>query len=37
MPEEIAYQSLYRKYRPQGPGEVIGQENVIRDLVVAIM
>src|SRR5712691_2856309 len=28
--EEIAYQSLYRKYRPQSPDEVIGQEHVIR-------
>jgi DNA polymerase-3 subunit gamma/tau len=34
--EEIAYQSLYRKYRPQTPDEVIGQEHVIRALVGAI-
>ena len=36
MAEEIAYQSLYRKYRPQSPDEVIGQEHVIRALVGAI-
>jgi DNA polymerase-3 subunit gamma/tau len=26
------YQSLYRKYRPQGPQEVLGQEHVVRAL-----
>lgn len=26
------YQSLYRKYRPQGPHEVLGQEHVVRAL-----
>ncbi|HEX5148192.1 MAG TPA: DNA polymerase III subunit gamma/tau, partial [Candidatus Limnocylindrales bacterium] len=26
------YQSLYRKYRPQGPLEVLGQEHVVRAL-----
>jgi DNA polymerase-3 subunit gamma/tau len=30
--EEKQYQSLYRKYRPQGPGEVLGQDHVIRAL-----
>src|SRR5437764_1247825 len=30
------YQSLYRKYRPQSPGEVLGQEHVVRGLVGAI-
>src|SRR5947207_6825275 len=30
------YQSLYRKYRPQSPAEVLGQEHVIRALVGAI-
>jgi DNA polymerase III subunit gamma/tau len=30
--EDQPYQSLYRKYRPQGPGEVLGQEHVIRGL-----
>jgi DNA polymerase III subunit gamma/tau len=30
------YQSLYRKYRPQSPGEVLGQEHVVRALVGAI-
>jgi len=30
------HRSLYRKYRPQGPSEVIGQEHVIRALVGAI-
>ena len=32
MAEDQPYQSLYRKYRPQGPGEVLGQEHVIRAL-----
>src|SRR5438552_10334969 len=31
MAEE--YQSLYRKYRPQAPSEVLGQEHVVRALV----
>src|SRR6059036_3427089 len=30
------YQSLYRKYRPQSPGEVLGQEHVVRALVGAV-
>jgi DNA polymerase-3 subunit gamma/tau len=30
--EERQYRSLYRKYRPQGPGEVLGQDHVIRAL-----
>jgi DNA polymerase-3 subunit gamma/tau len=30
------YQSLYRKYRPQGPGEVLGQEHVVRALMGAV-
>ena len=30
------YQSLYRKYRPQTPGEVRGQEHVVRALVGAV-
>jgi DNA polymerase III subunit gamma/tau len=34
--EDIAYQSLYRKYRPQTPDEVIGQDHVIRALVGAV-
>jgi DNA polymerase-3 subunit gamma/tau len=34
--DERQYQSLYRKYRPQGPGEVLGQEHVIRALVGAV-
>ena len=32
MAEERQYQSLYRKYRPQGPQEVLGQEHVVRAL-----
>ncbi len=36
MAEEKQYQSLYRKYRPQGPGEVLGQEHVIRALMGAV-
>ncbi|MDP9341453.1 MAG: DNA polymerase III subunit gamma/tau [Actinomycetota bacterium] len=31
--EEKQYQSLYRKYRPQVPEEVLGQEHVVRALV----
>jgi DNA polymerase-3 subunit gamma/tau len=34
--EEKHYQSLYRKYRPQGPQEVLGQEHVIRALMGAV-
>jgi DNA polymerase-3 subunit gamma/tau len=34
--EEKQYQSLYRKYRPQGPREVLGQEHVIRALMGAV-
>jgi DNA polymerase-3 subunit gamma/tau len=30
------YQSLYRKYRPQGPNEVLGQEHVVRALMGAV-
>jgi len=30
------YRSLYRKYRPQEPGEVLGQEHVIRALAGAV-
>ncbi len=36
MADESAYQSLYRKYRPQSPDEVIGQEHVVRALVGAV-
>ncbi|MEW6059537.1 MAG: DNA polymerase III subunit gamma/tau [Actinomycetota bacterium] len=36
MADKRQYQSLYRKYRPQGPGEVLGQEHVIRALVGAV-
>lgn len=32
MAEDKPYQSLYRKYRPQGPAEVLGQDHVIRAL-----
>jgi DNA polymerase-3 subunit gamma/tau len=34
--EDKPYQSLYRKYRPQGPTEVLGQEHVVRALVGAV-
>src|SRR6059058_3316322 len=34
MAEE--YQSLYRRYRPQSPADVLGQEHVVRALVGAI-
>jgi DNA polymerase-3 subunit gamma/tau len=34
--EDKQYQSLYRKYRPQGPGEVLGQEHVVRALMGAV-
>ena len=36
MADEKQYQSLYRKYRPQGPNEVLGQEHVIRGLMGAV-
>ena len=36
MAEEKHYQSLYRKYRPQTPSEVLGQEHVIRVLTGAV-
>ncbi|HEX9122291.1 MAG TPA: DNA polymerase III subunit gamma/tau [Actinomycetota bacterium] len=36
MADEKQYQSLYRKYRPQGPNEVLGQEHVIRALMGAV-
>ena len=32
MADDKPYQSLYRKYRPQGPSEVLGQDHVIRAL-----
>ncbi len=32
MAEEIPYRSLYRKYRPQAPDEVVGQDHVVRAL-----
>jgi DNA polymerase III subunit gamma/tau len=34
--EDKQYQSLYRKYRPQVPEEVLGQEHVVRALVGAM-
>ncbi|HEX2089989.1 MAG TPA: DNA polymerase III subunit gamma/tau, partial [Actinomycetota bacterium] len=36
MAEDSGYQSLYRKYRPQAPDEVIGQDHVVRALVGAV-
>ena len=30
--DEKQYQSLYRRYRPQGPHEVLGQDHVVRGL-----
>ncbi|GIU99810.1 MAG: hypothetical protein KatS3mg014_1426 [Actinomycetota bacterium] len=33
---EEQYQSLYRKYRPQGPNEVLGQDHVVRALMGAV-
>ncbi len=36
MTDEKQYQSLYRKYRPQGPQEVLGQDHVIRALMGAV-
>ena len=32
MADDKPYQSLYRRYRPQGPAEVLGQDHVIRAL-----
>jgi DNA polymerase III subunit gamma/tau len=34
--EDTPYRSLYRKYRPQAPDEVVGQEHVVRALVGAV-
>jgi DNA polymerase III subunit gamma/tau len=34
--EDKPYLSLYRKYRPQGPTEVLGQEHVVRALMGAV-
>jgi DNA polymerase III subunit gamma/tau len=34
--EETPYRSLYRKYRPQSPDEVVGQDHVVRALTGAI-
>jgi DNA polymerase-3 subunit gamma/tau len=34
--EDKPYQSLYRKYRPQGPTDVLGQEHVVRALMGAV-
>jgi len=36
LAEEKQYQSLYRRYRPQGPHEVLGQEHVVRGLMGAV-
>jgi DNA polymerase-3 subunit gamma/tau len=36
LAEEKQYQSLYRRYRPQGPDEVLGQEHVVRGLMGAV-
>ncbi len=36
MAEEKAHQALYRRYRPQTPAEVLGQDHVIRALTGAI-
>ena len=36
MAEETPYRSLYRKYRPQAPDEVVGQDHVVRALVGAV-
>ena len=33
---EETYQALYRKYRPQSPDEVVGQEHVVRALIGAV-
>jgi len=34
--EPRQHRSLYRKYRPQSPGQIIGQEHVVRALVGAV-
>jgi len=34
--EETPYRSLYRKYRPQAPDDVVGQDHVVRALVGAV-
>jgi DNA polymerase III subunit gamma/tau len=36
LADEKQYQSLYRRYRPQGPHEVLGQEHVVRGLMGAV-
>ena len=36
MAEDKPYQSLYRKYRPQGPAEILGQDHVVRALMGAV-
>jgi DNA polymerase-3 subunit gamma/tau len=36
LADEKQYQSLYRRYRPQGPDEVLGQEHVVRGLMGAV-
>jgi DNA polymerase-3 subunit gamma/tau len=36
LAEDRPYQSLYRKYRPQRPTEVLGQEHVVRALMGAV-
>jgi DNA polymerase III subunit gamma/tau len=32
LADDKPYQSLYRKYRPQGPSEILGQDHVVRAL-----
>jgi DNA polymerase-3 subunit gamma/tau len=32
LADDKPYQSLYRKYRPQGPDEILGQDHVVRAL-----
>ena len=36
MAEERQHQALYRRYRPQGPAEVLGQDHVVRALTGAV-
>jgi DNA polymerase-3 subunit gamma/tau len=36
LADEKQYQSLYRRYRPQGPNEVLGQDHVVRGLMGAV-
>ena len=36
MAEDRQHQALYRRYRPQTPGEVLGQDHVVRALTGAI-